>query len=384
MTAVRSSAWTCTVGAAVLVRMTGDGRRLGTAKITNSPEELRAQIARAGQPPKVVLEATYGWYWAADTLAAAGAEVHLAHPLGVKAFSYRRVKNDVRDAADLADLLRMGRLAEAWIAPPDVRELRELTRYRHKLVHLRTSCKDQVHAVLAKLGIPVTCSDIFGKTGSAWLDELGLPQPYAGKITSLRQLTGELSSEITMLSDVIADLLAGDRGYQVIQQLPGIGPVLAAVVAAAIGDVTRFQNAGQLCSWAGLTPRHRESDVKVARGHVTKQGSRLLRWAVIEAIQHVPADSAAGAVKAGIIARRGKEARNIAKVAAEPPGSSPWSTTACATGRSAACRDLPPPARRPSHPRGRREQLLLASGQARGRLCVCPAALTRRRERRLD
>jgi transposase len=65
-----------------------------------------------------------------------------------------------------------------------------------------------------------------------------------------------------------------------------------------------------------LTPRHRESDVKVARGHVTKQGSPLLRWAVIEAIQRVPADSAAGAVKAGIIARRGKEARNIAKAAA--------------------------------------------------------------------
>src|SRR6266568_943592 len=56
---------------------------------------LRAQIARAGKSPKVVLEATYGWYWAADTLAAAGAEVHLAHPLGVKAFSYRRVKDDV-------------------------------------------------------------------------------------------------------------------------------------------------------------------------------------------------------------------------------------------------------------------------------------------------
>ena len=167
----------------VLVRMTEDGRRLGTVKITNSPAELRAQIARAGKNPRVVLEATYGWYWAADTLAAAGAEVHLAHPLGVKAFTYRRVKNDERDAADLADLLRMGRLAEAWIAPREVRELRELTRYRHKLVHLRTSCKDQVHAVLAKLGIPVTCSDIFGVAGSAWLDGLGLPQPYAGKVT---------------------------------------------------------------------------------------------------------------------------------------------------------------------------------------------------------
>jgi transposase len=300
----------------VLVRMTGDGRRLGTAKITNSPAELRAQIARAGKSPKVVLEATYGWYWAADTLAAAGAEVHLAHPLGVRAFTYRRVKNDERDAADLADLLRMGRLPEAWIAPPEVRELRELTRYRQKLVHLRTSCKDQVHGVLAKLGVEVTCTDIFGKAGSAWLDGLGLPQPYAGKVTSLRQLTGELTTEITMLGDVIADLVAGDRGCQVIQQLPGIGPVLAAVITAEIGDVTRFSNAGQLCSWAGLTPRHRESDTKVSRGHVTKQGSRLLRWALIEAIQRIPRDCVIGGVKDAIIARRGKEAKNIAKVAA--------------------------------------------------------------------
>jgi transposase len=112
----------------VLVRMTPDGRRLGKARITNSPEDLRREIARAGEHPKVVLEATYGWYWAADALADAGAEVHLAHPLGVKAFSYRRVKNDEKDAADLADLLRMGRLAEAWVAPPEIRELREACR----------------------------------------------------------------------------------------------------------------------------------------------------------------------------------------------------------------------------------------------------------------
>jgi transposase len=115
---------------------------------------------------------------------------------------------------------------------------------------------------------------------------------------------------------VIADLLAHHRGYQVIQQLPGIGPVLAAVIIAEIGDVTRFRTAAQLCSWAGLTPRHRESDTKVTRGHVTKQGSRLLRWALVEAIQRVPRDSVIGGVKAAIIARRGKEAKNIAKVAA--------------------------------------------------------------------
>ena len=193
----------------VLVRMDGEGKRLGTARIVNDPLVLRAEIARAGAGPKVVLEATYGWYWAADALAKAGAEVHLAHPLGVKAFSYRRVKNDEKDAADLADLLRMGRLPEAWIAPPEIRELREVTRYRIKLVGLRTSCKDQVHAVLAKLGVRVTRSDIFAGAGLAWLEALRLPQPYAGKVDSLLQLIGWLSAEIGVLERVTADLLDG-------------------------------------------------------------------------------------------------------------------------------------------------------------------------------
>jgi transposase len=79
----------------VLVRMTEDGRKLETVRITNSPAALRAVIARAGEHPRVVIEATYGWYWAVDVLEEAGAEVHLAHPLGVKAYSYRRVKDDL-------------------------------------------------------------------------------------------------------------------------------------------------------------------------------------------------------------------------------------------------------------------------------------------------
>ena len=102
---------------------------------------MAAVIARAGQSPDVVLEATYGWYWAVDALRDQGARVHLAHPLGVKAFEYRRVKNDERDAADLADLLRLGRLPEAWIAPAAVLELREVVRHRAKLVGLRSLCK---------------------------------------------------------------------------------------------------------------------------------------------------------------------------------------------------------------------------------------------------
>jgi transposase len=94
----------------VMVRTTDAGEVLESVRISNDIESLNRVIARAGVDPEVALEATYGWYWAVDALQAAGARVHLAHPLGVKAFEYRRVKNDERDAKDLADLLRMGRL----------------------------------------------------------------------------------------------------------------------------------------------------------------------------------------------------------------------------------------------------------------------------------
>jgi transposase len=245
----------------VLVRMAMDGRKLETARIANSPAALRAVIARAGQNPQVVVEATYGWYWAADVLEAAGAEVHLAHPLGVKAFSYRRVKNDERDCADLADLLRLGRLPQAWIAPPPVRALREITRYRHKLVGQRTSCKDQVHAVLAKCGIAVARSDIFGRGGGIWLNGLPLPAPYAGKLASLRALIGVLDSEIARLEEQAAAVLAGDRGYAAIRQLPGIGPVLGAVISPRRSGTSpgsaRARAAGQLGGPDPAPPRVR-------------------------------------------------------------------------------------------------------------------------------
>src|SRR6266704_5425255 len=163
----------------VIVRTTAAGELLESVRIVNDADRLTEVIGRAGQSPEVVLEATYGWYWAVDALQAAGAHVHLAHPLGVKGFAYRRVKNDVRDASDLVDLLRMGRLPEAWIAPPPVRALREAVRHRAKLVALRSGLKAQVHAVLAKQGVSVPVSDLFGVGGNKLLDRLGLDAPYA-------------------------------------------------------------------------------------------------------------------------------------------------------------------------------------------------------------
>lgn len=297
----------------VIVRTTAEhGEVLEAVRILNDVDRLNSVIARAGETPEVVLEATYGWYWAVDALQAAGARVHLAHPLGVKAFEYRRVKNDFRDAVDLADLLRMGRLPEAWIAPPATRELRELVRHRAKLVGLRSHCKAEVHAVLAKCGIQVPMNDLFGAQGSHLLDRVPMPGPYAARVESLRRLIDDLDEEIDLFARLSRGRLVADPGYTALQQLPGVGAVLAAVLLAEVGDVHRFATAPQLASWAGLTPKHHESDTHIRRGPITKQGSRLVRWAAVESVKSLSARTPVGALKTRVAATRGKNVGTVA------------------------------------------------------------------------
>jgi transposase len=297
----------------VIVRMTESGERLDVVRILNDPVMLGEEIAKAGESADVVLEATYGWYWAADVVQAAGARVHLAHPLGVKGFAYRRVKNDVHDAADLADLLRMGRLPEAYLAPPPVRELRELVRHRARLVTMRSGLKASVHAVLAKQGLHIGVSDLFGVSGRQRLAAASLPAPYRLRVDALCRLIDAIDFEIDAVSGPLKARLAGHRGYAAIQAVPGVGTVLAAIFVAEIGDVHRFPGPAQLASWAGLTPRHRESDTTVHRGRITKQGGALVRWAAVEAAHSIGRrPSWLAACKEQIAERRG---RNIATVA---------------------------------------------------------------------
>ena len=267
----------------VIVRMAANGAVLETVRIENDALALAAELAKAGSEPEVAMEATLGWYWAADVIGECGARLHLAHPLGIKAFAYQRVKKDESDARILADLLRMGRLPESWIAPPEVRELRELVRYRHKIVEARANAKAQVHGVLAKQGVKVPVTDLFGVAGNVLLNKIALDEAYLVRVESLRDLIALHDREIAMLDRLVARRLEGHQGYEAIQAIPGVGKILAAVFVAEIGDVSRFSRPEQLASWAGMTPRHHESDTTVRRGRITKQGSALVRWAAVEA-----------------------------------------------------------------------------------------------------
>jgi transposase len=295
----------------VIVQVGEDGSRVSTKRVENTPMALVNAVAGAGVGAHVVVEATCGWYWAYDSLVEAGADVHLANPNGLN-WGQRRVKNDERDAQDLADMLRLGRLPEAWPAPPAARDLRELVRYRAKLVGLRAGMRSQVQGVLTKCGVIVSRSKLWSANADKTFDALGIEGPYPARVSSLRSLVGALGGEISALDAEIAIWMAGDVGYRAIVAIKGIGPVLGAVFVAEIGDVKRFPGPDRLCSWAGLTPRHREPDTTVHRGQITKHGSRLVRWAAVEAISRAR-DTAVAELYARVATRRGV---NVARVAA--------------------------------------------------------------------
>ena len=261
----------------------------------------------------VALEATYGWEWLAEMLEEAGFDVHLAHPLRTRAIAAARVKTDAVDARTLAHLLRTGLLPEAYIAPPELRDLRDLLRHRATLVHLRTSVKNRVHALLARQGILPEFSDLFGTAGRVYLSTLQLPDGPRRRLDSLTALICDFDREITNTTSEIDQRAKADERVKLLCQIRGIGPYTAMLIIAEVGEVKRFPTAKHLCQWAGLTPTVRSSDGKARHGHISRQGSTILRWALCEAAQHTP--TGGGPLRAQyerIAKRRGSKIARVA------------------------------------------------------------------------
>ena len=293
----------------------GEGKLLVNRKVpTSGPDILRVfgEVAAEATPTAVAFEATFGWGWFADLLRDAGLEVHMAHPLATKAIANARVKNDAVDAKTLAQLLRAGMLPEAWAAPLEVREARRLVRMRTSLVRMRSRVRAQVHAVLAEHGVATPMSDLFGKEGRRLLEELRLPELSQGRLEACLRLIDDLGKEIEIADTEMLALFETDPRTRRLLPIPGIGPTIAAILLAEVWDVSRFPSAEHLCAWAGLTPTERSSADHTRRGHISKQGSRWLRWVMVEAAVRGLGNPQLGGFYTSIEKRRGSKIARVA------------------------------------------------------------------------
>jgi transposase len=291
--------------------VTEDGTVQLDKNVVNGSEPFLRLIGDLPSGTPVAFEAAFGWSWLAGLLEDYGFESHLVHPLRCKAIASARLKNDKAGAAILARLLRAGLLPEAWIAPAKVRQLRALLRHRIGLVRLGTSLRNRIHAVAADHGYDRSASYWTGP-GRGWLAGLDLPPASREIVTDgltvidgLAPLTGRIDGELHQHAKA-------DPRVKVLKTLPGAGEFTALVMLAEIGDITRFGSARKLASWAGLTPTVRGSDLTVRHGHISKQGSAWLRWALNQAAQTAKRSPEFAATYAAISGRRGKKIATIA------------------------------------------------------------------------
>jgi transposase len=261
----------------------------------------------------IVLEATGSWHFAYDALVATGARVKLAHPARVKAIASARVKTDKIDARILAHLLRTDLIPEAWAPPQHIRDLRDLVRLRWRFVSQRTTAKNRISNLLARECLRFSGTDMFGKSGRAWLADLELATHTRAMITLLLAAIDEADSHVAALTTRLHQLLDGDWNMQLLISIPGVGFITAATLVAELGDWRRFSCAKQVSAYFGIIPTVRASASVAHYGRITRQGSSHARRALVEAA-HV-AVRLSGPVRhhyLSLVKRRGKKVALVA------------------------------------------------------------------------
>lgn len=272
---------------ALMTRMTQSGRIISQDKVDNTREQIRAYIAQLPAGSQVAVEATNNWYAFSEFVYGLPVDLRLVHPAKTKAIATARIKTDSLDSKTLANLLRTNFIAESYLAPQQVRDTRELVRYRTTLVRMRTQFAVRIRSVLFKTGNQVSASCIYGRKAALELEQLELRPIYRTEIESCLCLIGSLNQQIKQLEDLIKQQVETDEDSQLLMTIPGISFFGALLISCELGDYHRFTSSRKLCSWAGLVPSVRASGGKTKLGSITKQGSSNLRFVLIEAVYHV-------------------------------------------------------------------------------------------------
>ena len=251
---------------------------------TNNHEGIEDLTSKLTLTDRVVMESTGSvWTNLYNHLDEKHIPITLANPLKTKAIASAKIKSDKVDARILAHLLRSNLVAESYVPPKHLREIRTLIRHRVAIVKIRTMVKNEVHALIDTHGLVCPYSDIFGKGGLEWLRDLTLPSldrlilnNHLTHLESLNQQTERVDEEIHSKA-------CEDEDVRILLSLTDINVYSALLVRSEIGTISRFPHYKKLVSWAGLAPSLHQSGSVELHGSITKQGSRMLRWVMVEA-----------------------------------------------------------------------------------------------------
>ena len=238
------------------------------------------------EPVRAVVESMTGARLVHDTLEACDWDVEIADAQRVKGLAPLACKTDKADSLVLATLSHRDLVPAIWLPDPEVREERELARFRLHLVKHKTALKNRVHSTLISFGRACPVTDLFGAEGRRLLERFEVPEPWRQNVTASVWLIDELECQISELNRRLKEGHAEHPYIPLLRTVPGIGWVLAFTIAAEIGDISRFSSPEKLTSYTGLCPRVVQSGESDRRGPLSKHGPRYLRWALLEATMH--------------------------------------------------------------------------------------------------
>ena len=251
-----------------------------------TPEEVHAAISSLPATPEHIVlgvEPVCGWRWMTELCVARGiSDVRVANPKRLREIATTAHKTDKNDAHTIAELLRMDYLPCAYRASDEIHGLRILVRQRTFFTRLGISTKCRIHGLCAMHGAHETAERPLLAAGRATI--------MAGSNEELRDmylLMDEIALHQKRIEQKISVTVGDSPYYRILSSIPGIGPVTGAAIIAEVGDFTRFHRPSALVSHAGLYPRERSSGGVQHLGGMSKQGSRTLRYTIIEAAMRV-------------------------------------------------------------------------------------------------
>ena len=244
-------------------------------------EDVGRFYAQFGAGAVIGVESSGYSLWFQQMVEGLGMELRVGDAYAIRQMARRRQKNDRRDAALLLDLLLRGDFPAVHVPCAASREVLSLLRYRHRLVGMRTMLKNGLQAVALNHRLRLG-SRLFTAAGLQRLQKLPLAGSYARQREHSLGLLAALSERVAAVE---RDLLAAGEEERVkrLRTHPGVGLLTSLAVVHALEPASRFRRSKQVTAYCGLDPQEHSSGECQRYGHISKQGSRLLRFLLLEA-----------------------------------------------------------------------------------------------------
>lgn len=250
----------------------------------SAPERIVA-FFESIRPFRVVVEATASYEWLLALLEPLADRVVLAHPKKMRIIAESARKSDKLDAQVLAEFLALDMIPESYRPSKRERAHRVLVRQRRYVSGRLTSVRNKIRRVLSNYN--ADREDLFTEAGLVYLGKVAVVEADRFVINQLmaefRWYTEQLREADKQLDTFAAQAPAREaEARTILSTIPGVGPVTVDVVISELGDIRRFRSQKKVCAYAGLVPGQRESAGRSRELGITKEGSRLLRWVLIQ------------------------------------------------------------------------------------------------------